>query len=389
MKIGIDARFFGPIGKGLGRYTERLIENLEKIDKKNEYIVFLRKEAWDLYKPQNSNFKKALADYRWYSWEEQVKMPGLIKKYKIDLMHFPHFNIPVLYHKKFVVTIHDLILFRFPTRRATTLSPLFYSIKYWVYKKVIKSAAKRAEKIITVSNCTKKDIVKLLGAAPEKIEVTYEACDGVEAGQLKMPEKNSLEKYGIKKPYLLYVGNAYPHKNLESLIEVFKKLVTDKNFEYQLILVGKEDYFYKRIKKELPEFHYSNDSETQPIIFFGFASEETLADLYRNASLYVFPSHLEGFGLPPLEAMSYGLPVAASGSSCLPEILDDAAIYFDPDSEEEMTNAILQGLNNQKLRENLILKGYKQVKKYSWESCAKKTLEIYKKAFNAKSKKNN
>ena len=119
MKIGIDARFLGPMSKGLGRYAERLVENLEKKDKKNEYVVFLRKENWDYYTPKFSNFKKVLADYRWYSLKEQIMMPIAIWKEKIDLMHFPHFNIPIFSPTKFVTTIHDLILLRFPTPRAT------------------------------------------------------------------------------------------------------------------------------------------------------------------------------------------------------------------------------------------------------------------------------
>lgn len=380
MKIGIDARFYGPIGKGLGRYTEKLIHYLEKIDKQNQYIIFLRSEAWDLYQPQNPNFEKVLADYHWYGFAEQIMMPKKIKKLQIDLMHFPHFNIPLLYRKKFIVTIHDLILFHFPTQRATTLSPVLYHIKYFIYKKVIKSAVKRAQKIITVSKCTKKDLMNLLSLPEEKIVVTYEACEGVERGQLKIPEKSILTKNNISKPYLIYVGNTYPHKNIEGLIKAFKKMVVEKELDYQLVLVGKEDYFYKRTKDEFAKFNYPHKSNTKPIIFFGFASEEELADLYRNASLYVFPSFLEGFGLPPLEAMSYGLPVAAANSSCLPEILEDAAIYFDPYNQRDMTQAILRGLQDEGLRKSLIEKGLRQVKKYNWEDCAKQTLQVYQEA---------
>jgi len=368
LKIGIDARFFGPVGKGLGRYTERLIENLERIDKTNQYVIFLRRENWDGYQPQNPNFKKVLADYRWYTLAEQIMMPRKIRREKVDLMHFPHFNIPIFYKNKFVVTIHDLILYRFPTQRATTLSPLFYKIKYWVYKKVIKRAIEKSAKIFAVSKYTKQDILKHFQISPEKIVVTYGACDGVEHGQLKMPEKNYLAEHGITKPYLLYVGNAYPHKNLDGLIEIFKYLKNKINAELQLVLVGKKDYFYKKLEEK------NNDKD---VLFFGFASEDVLADLYRNAKLYVFPSLIEGFGLPPLEAMVYGLPIAASNTSCLPEILEEAAIYFNPNNKEEMVNTIARGLTDENLRKELGAKGFEQIKKYSWQKTAQQTLKIY------------
>ena len=246
MKIGIDARFLGPVSKGLGRYVERLVENLEKIDRENEYIIFLRRENWDYYTPKFSNFKKVLADCKWYSFKEQIMMPLAIWKEKVDLMHFPHFNIPIFCPIKFVATIHDLILLQFPTPRATTLSPIFYKIKYLVYKFVIWFAVWRAKKVLTVSEYTKKEIIKYFKIKEDKIEVAYEACDGVEYGQLKIPEKESLAKLGITKPFILYVGNAYPHKNLETLIEVYRDLAIG----CQLVFVGKEDYFYKRLKEK-------------------------------------------------------------------------------------------------------------------------------------------
>ncbi|KKQ79694.1 MAG: mannosyltransferase B-like protein, partial [Candidatus Moranbacteria bacterium GW2011_GWD2_38_7] len=149
MKIGIDARFYGSIGKGLGRYTQKLIQHLEHIDKENHYVVFLRKENFDDYQPFNKNFEKVLADYAWYTFAEQLFFPLLLNKQKLDLMHFPHFNVPLLYSGRFVLTIHDLILTHFPTIRATMLNPVFYWFKYVAYKLAISSALWRAKKIIT------------------------------------------------------------------------------------------------------------------------------------------------------------------------------------------------------------------------------------------------
>lgn len=374
MKIGIDARFFGPIGKGLGRYTQKLIKNLELIDNKNQYVIFLRKENWDHYTPVNDNFKKVLADYRWYTLKEQIFIPLIIRKHNIDVMHFPHFNIPILYRGKFIATIHDLILIKYPTKKATTLDPIIYKLKYWGYKKVINSAVRRAEKIITVSNYTKNELVEYFRINENKVAVTYEACDGVESGQLMIPDRGFLKEYGINKQYLLYVGNAYPHKNLETLLDVFDEFAKKTNNKYQLVLVGKKDYFYERLIEYAKEKGLTKNLD---VVFFGFATEKQLADLYRSALLYIFPSLFEGFGLPPLEAMSYGLPVLSSDASCLPEILGEAAKYFNPKDKEDILNKINLIIESYDLRTNLIEKGFKKIKSYSWEKCAQETLAVY------------
>ena len=372
MRIGIDARFYGPRGKGLGRYTQKLIENLEKIDTKNEYYIFLRKENFNEYQPRNKNFQKVLADYQWYSFSEQINMPRLLKKYNFDLVHFPHFNVPLFYRQKFVVTIHDLILLHFPTIRGTTLNPLFYWLKFLAYKIAIGSAIKRASEVIAVSNFTKKDILKHYKIPEGKITVTYEACDRLPAASTRKKGDRILEKYGIMKPYILYVGNAYPHKNLEKLVLAFVQ-ITEKNPEHYLTLVGNEDYFYKRLK------NFIWDKKLKNIIFSGHVSDEELDEIYRNAEMYVFPSLYEGFGLPPLEAMASGIPVAASGQECIREVLGAAAYYFDGMKAEEIANALEKITADENLRKNLIAKGYGQVKRYDWKKTAEQTLEIYQK----------
>jgi len=129
MKIGIDARFFGPKDKGFGRYTEQLIKNLEKLDATNQYFIFLRKDRWKEYKPKNKNFKKVLINYKWYGAREQTLLPLKLKKHKLDLMHFTHFNVPIFYRKKFIVTIHDLTLRKFPTRKKSFKNLIFYPLK--------------------------------------------------------------------------------------------------------------------------------------------------------------------------------------------------------------------------------------------------------------------
>ena len=373
MRIGIDARFYGPIGKGLGRYTERLIQNLEQVAADHEFVIFLRKENFDSFQPRSSRFRKVLADFGWYSAAEQFWFPPLIAKEGIDLMHFPHFNVPVLTPCPFVVTIHDLILFRFPTRRATTLNPITYAIKYAAYRLVISLAVRRARKIITVSECTKRDIQLEFRVAPEKIVVTYEAADpsSPETSEAKpLPRLNG--------PYFLYVGNAYPHKNLDSLLKAFKEL-RDEGLNAQLVLVGKSDYFYDRLRESAESLGLLKRND---VVFAGFVEDADLAGLYRNARSYVFPSLLEGFGLPPLEAMRFGTPVAAAGNSCLPEILGEAATYFDPRSIPDMKRAMRQTFADESVRADLATKGRERVREFSWARCAEETYLAYVQAIN-------
>lgn len=380
MRIGIDARFFGSIGKGLGRYTQKLIENLEKIDEKNQYVIFLRKENWDDYQPGVINFKKVLAPFLWYTLKEQTMMPRVISKEKIDLMHFPHFNVPVFYHGLFIVTIHDLILLRFPTKKATTLGSIKYKIKELGYKAVINWAIKKAKKVIAVSEFTKNDIVEYFKVASEKVITVYEGVDLARSNKRENDnavDSGILKKYNITKPYLLYVGNVYPHKNIEALLAAIKKisLMSETVFGgLKLVIVCKQDYFLDRIKKQAIELGIGDR-----VVFAGYAPDNDLGVIYQNGELYVFPSFYEGFGLPPLEAMGEGTPVISSGATSMPEILKNAALYFDPQNVNEIVELISKILGDVNLKQQLITRGCELVKEYSWGKMARETMEIYEK----------
>ena len=373
MKIGIDARFFGSIGKGLGRYTQKLIENLEKIDNTNQYFVFLKEENFDEYQPKNSNFQKVLANFRWYTFSEQVKFPKLLRKYNLDLVHFPHFNVPIFYFGKFVVTIHDLILIHFPTKRSSTLPPILYWLKFLAYKIVIKFAIIRAKKIIAVSNFTRDDLIKTYPKLdPKKIIVTYESAEDFCILTPHNKYDEILKRYDIIKPYLLYVGNAYPHKNLERLVLSFKEIKKIKK-ELNLVLIGKKDYFYRRLKNFVLK-----EEGIDGVIFTDYIPDHELDAVFRNATAFVWPTLYEGFGLPPLEAMSKGVPVISSKQECMKEILSDSAYYFNGENVIDITNSILKVLNGNELKDDLIKKGYKRIAFYSWKKMAQKTLRLYK-----------
>jgi glycosyltransferase involved in cell wall biosynthesis len=384
-RIGIDARFYGPLGKGLGRYTQEIVDQITTLDTQNEYVIFLSKSNFDEFVPKNTSVTKVLADIPWYGFAEQIKMPRLIAKQNLDLMHFPHFNVPIFCPVPFVVTIHDLILTKFPTIRATTLGPVVYFIKNIAYRFGINVAVRRSQKIIAVSEYTKKDIIDQFGVQSEKVSMIYEGVANLDESidqkfTTKLKASEILSGYCILEPYLLYVGNAYPHKNLESLIRVFVQLHKNQPF-LKLVLVGREDYFYHRLKLFAQEV--SNDNES--IIFPGYVPDRDLQTLFEHADLYVFPSKYEGFGLPPLEAMSRGCAVASSNATCLPEILGEAAHYFDPNDEQAMYATIKTILFDPKLKQTLIAKGKERSKLFSWEQAARETLKVYQRSL----KKNN
>lgn len=378
--IGIDARFYGPIGKGLGRYTQEIVDNILKIDPHNNYVIFLRKDNFDeLIIDNYSNVKKVLIEVRWYTLKEQILMPFYIWREKLDLIHFCHFNVPFFVPTKFVVTIHDLILTKFKTTRATTLSPLKYYLKDCFYKIIIKRALKKSSKVITVSNFTKNDIIEQFKIKPEKISVIYEGVANLNRGMdslfvAKLSNNEVLHDYNIKNPFLLYVGNAYPHKNLDFLIKNFLEIYNNDN-NLRLVLVGKQDYFYKGLK-ELAQEVFSS-SEENPVIFTGYVPDDKLEIFYKKALVYVFPSLYEGFGLPPLEAMAKGCLVLSSKAGSMPEILGEAAIFFDPRDKLDFFNKLNLILSDKALGQEMVEKGKNQCKKYNWWDCAFATWKIY------------
>ncbi|MCX6800330.1 MAG: glycosyltransferase family 1 protein, partial [Candidatus Falkowbacteria bacterium] len=210
----------------------------------------------------------------------------------------------------------------------------------------------------------------------DKIVLSYEGVTSLKAGEKSIKDfsdEKILMCYNIKHPYLLYVGNAYPHKNLETLLNVFKQLVDNRYQKISLVLIGKEDYFYKKIKEHAQKIRLTNDQ----VVFPGYVSDNELASFYKNALSYVFPSLYEGFGLPPLEAMSMGCPVLSSSLTSMPEVLEDAALFFDPQDEKDFLKKMNIIIIDDQLRKSLVIKGLALIKKYSWDKCAMITYDSY------------
>jgi len=370
MRIGIDARMFGPRvgGGGLGRYVEQLVRELASIDRQNRYLLFLKKDNAPDAHTGNPNFETRVADIHWYTAREQFHLGRLIDREKLDLVHFPHWNVPRFLKTPFIVTVHDLILLEEPrSAKATTKHPLVYALKYAGFKEVLRHALYASKKIVAVSEYTKSAIIKFFPDVPsEKITVIYE-------GVTELSPTSSTTPYSPPPtPYLLYVGNAYPHKNLESLLHAFS-FFHRLHPEVKLVLAGRDDIFYQRLRKECDEIALPPES----VQFVMNPTDGQLHDLYHGASVYVFPSRVEGFGLPALEAMQAGVPVAASRAGSLPEILADAAVYFHPDDIEEMVEVLEETLTNAELRHTLVEKGAKRVQQFSWHTMAEQCLAVY------------
>lgn len=358
-------------GGGLGRYVEQLVTGLQAIDHKNRYVLFLKKENFDACVITNPNFEKRLADVHWYGLEEQLKMGGIIDREHLDLVHFPHFNVPLFIRTPFVVTIHDLILLDEPfSTNLSTRHRSIFTLKYWGYKLVLSRAVSRAKKVISISHTTTHSILHhVKNADPNKIEVVYEGVTALgESVELALdhPPTPSFSRRGSSEPYLLYVGNAFPHKNLERLLEAFAML-RHTHSEIKLVLAGRENIFYKRLLEHKPT----------NVEFVNGPTDKELAELYKNALLYVYPSRIEGFGLPPLEAMSAGVPVAASDIPSLKEILGDSAAFFDPKDSENMATVISDLIDSSEKRASHIEKGTQHIKRYSWSKMAVAIQTIY------------
>jgi glycosyltransferase involved in cell wall biosynthesis len=349
-----------------GRYIRKLLEYLQQIDTENEYIVLLHQEGFDETEFTAKNFTKVVVNEKKFSLLEQFSLPNTIKTLEPNLVHFPMTNQPVLMKGKVVTTIHDLTPIRL---RGLPGNSTVYQLKSSVFGWVTKKAAKKSAAILTGTNHVKQEIVNFTGVSLDKIIVTPEAAD-------EIPGEAKTVVNLVDKKFIFYAGRAQPHKNLEKLIQSFEILYTSQP-ELYLMLVGKSDSSYERIERLV-----AHSPARENIVFTGFVSEAELKWLYQNAQAYVFPSLSEGFGLPGLEAMVHGCPVVSSNATCLPEVYEDAAIYFDPNSPQDIADKISIVLNDPKLRQDLIAKGHAQATKYSWRRMAEQTLEVYQSGLN-------
>lgn len=363
MRILFDARFYGLENGGLGRYTINLVGQLAKIDKENDYIILLKKKYFNrLNLPDN--WQKVLADFQHYSLTEQIKLPNMISGYKPDIVHFPHFNIPLLYKGKFIATIHDMIMHKSKGKEATTLPAFLYLIKRLGYKYVFASAVKRAVKIIVPSKTVKKELADYYKIEKGKIVVTYEGFD-------ERIKKSSKKKIDV--PYFVYAGNTYPHKNIKRAIKAIVHLNATSKQKILFAIASPRVVFIKRLKKTI-----KNLEAEEYVRLLGLISDEELGALYKNALAFVYPSLLEGFGLQGLESISVGTLVLVSDIPVFKEIYKDSVLYFNPLASSSIAGLMKKVVEmGPRERKERIKRSQEFIKRYSWAKMAKQTLQVY------------
>lgn len=357
MKIVIDARI---INSPTGRYCERLLHFLEEKDHSNDYLVLVRPQDWDFYKPRNPRFKLVKASFADYSFGEQLGLARLLYKLKPDLVHFCMPQQPLLYVKRSITTVHDLNLLRITSN---DMGWLELQIKKLIFAVLLLIISWRSKAILSPSKFTKDDLVRFTRIPEKKVHVVYNGGVTPIKNVEPMPQFKDID-------FIMHLGRAEPYKNNRALIEAHQQLLP-KFPDLRLLIVGKID----QLRQTDMDWVQANDFKN--VIFTGFVSNENQAWLYSRCKAYIAPSLMEGFGMPALEAMVNGAAVVSSNTTASPEVLGDAAYYFDPYKTEDMARAIGDVLSDPNLVTDLKQKGARQAQKYSWEVCAEQTLSVY------------
>lgn len=360
--IVIDARI---ISSTTGRYVERLLTHLQAIDKTNTYTILVPTKDLDYWKPKNKNFTVISADFANYSFSEQIGFKKFLEKLHPDLVHFCMPQQPVLYKGNHVTTVHDLTLLQ---TYNSDKNWFVFRAKQLVGRFVFKRVGQTSTHIVSPSQYTKNAYAEFAGIPKDKITVTYEAVE--ESTKNQTPVKIPYKKF------LLYVGAQSDYKNIKRLGDAHQQLL-EHHPDLGLVLVGKKTAAHDRNEVYFNKKGYTN------IHFTGFVTDEKLAWLYRHCETYIFPSLSEGFGLPGLEAMANGAPVASSNKTSLPEVYEKAALYFDPEDTQDIADKIRRIIEDKTLRKELIKNGTNQVKWYSWRKMAEQTHKVYMNALKA------
>lgn len=368
MRIGIDATPLPSQPVGAGRYIVELINSLSALECSDEIIVYIQEDKVQLLDINPNDHlhiksikrKSILTRIVW----EQITLPRILKEHKIDLLHSLHYTSPYLLPNQSIITFHDLTFFKFPQEHTFA--------KRMFFKTSIRLSLRKADAIITVSENTREDVLRISQYPGEKV---FSIPLGVGPNFQKIVDEHKLstvvEKYNLPEKYVLFVGTIEPRKNLEVLLEAHEKIQNDRS-PLDLVLVGKLGWKFKDVLKRIENSQYSNR-----IHRLGYVDYEDLPYLYNLAQVFTYPSLYEGFGLPVLEAMACGTPVITSDASSLPEIVGDAGVLIPPRDVGALQESIWRIMNDEKLRAELSNAGMSRASMYSWENTARKTYEVY------------
>jgi len=380
MRIGIDARaILNPeksAPSGVAHYVWHLVKNILEIDEENQYVLFFdfKVRDKDVKKFTRENVKIKFfpfSDYKKYMPGAYSEILGLATymREKMDILHVtsPLYRVPAAYRGKIVTTFYDFAPYRMPE--------LFPRLSTARIKALYKFMAKKSDRIIAVSESTKKDVQEFLGFPQDLISVVHNGLDKRFLADCDYPKEDLKKLYGIKDKYILFLGTLEPRKNLTRVLEAFArfKKTFRKKFDYQLVVAGKRGWLMEEYFQLTQDLDIKND-----VIFTGYVGGNELKPLYCHAEFFVMPSLYEGFGQTIVEAMASGAPCLVSKVASIPEIAGNAVYYVDPHDTEGIGKAMNELATNKELRENLSAAGREQAKKFSWEKCARETLEVYK-----------
>jgi glycosyltransferase involved in cell wall biosynthesis len=347
---------------GIVVYATNLLKNLFEIDSENEYLLIYR-DAKDLgYFGDRPNLKEIVVSAPNKLWWDQISVPRVAKNEQLDLIFNPKLSIPLLTRRKTVWVMHGGAQFTVP--HAFKLSDrIYFTIANRLY-------AKKASAIITMTHIGANDIVRCMGADPEKMNVIYEAYNE-RCRVMKKEETNAVhKKYSLPEKYILFVGGLTPLKNFGNLLRAYKRV--QNIIPHHLVVIGWKRWKFSQDLRVMDELGLSDR-----VLFKGFVPDEEIPSFYNRAALFAFPSIYEGFGIPALEAMACGCPVIASKTGCSPEVVGDAAVLVDPQDPGMIAAAIRDAIEDSGLRRQLIDAGLKRAKKFSWRKCARQTLSVF------------
>lgn len=374
LHIVIDARRLRDFG--IGTYIRSLVHALATIDTENRYTLVSDAGDIRILAGLPENFHTAVYSRDDHHYLDHVTFPIFLKRLAPDIVHIPLARVPLLMIRPYVVTIHDLANLFFEQEAS--------KVRMQLRRFRFRRGLERAERVIAVSDATKRDCQSMLGIPPERIVRVYNAPDPgfLDCGEESNGEERQriLERYQIEHPFLLYAGNIRRHKNVPRLVEAFAVLREQlgSHPEYnglRLVIIGDTISQYPAVRQAVIR------SKMEHVVrFLGFVPFETLRCFYQSAAAFVFPSRYEGFGLPPLEAMACGTPVVTSNVSSLPEVVGDAAVLVNPENVFDIARGLRDVLLDQQLRESLIEKGRAQAGRFSWERTARQVLDIYRQA---------
>ena len=371
MRIAIDVRKLNDYG--VGTYIRNLVGQLARLDHDTEYVLVCKPDDLELPRQLGPNFRGVADPSGQYSVREQLSIPASLLRTSPHLFHTPHYVLPALTPCRSIVTIHDCIHLVFPQYLEGRIARTYARSAFW-------TAVHRANRILTVSEASKRDILRFFPIAPEKVTVIYNAIadhfyDEPPAEEMAQVQ----ERYQLHDRFVMYAGNVKPHKNLERLVDAFVLLRHDAAYDdLKLLITGSEISKYAPLRRAVHRHNLHKH-----VRFLGYQSEQTLAVLYRLADVFVFPSLYEGFGLPPLEAMASGTPVVVSNASSLPEVVGDAGVLVNPYDVTSIADGIRRVLDDSALRDALKTRGLARARSFSWPASVKRIRDIYQEIANA------